>query len=190
MAELFIFSCKGDLFSSWEITEILSQRPTSGGTSISSKAWGTGKCAVWLKGRNRTKRRRSWLWSYCVPGIICMASFTRALRRMGLIGEGRVPFYKEENFNTERLGNLSKATQPVRGMDGIWSPCAVDPKPLHMQVNATPATEPCRQSRTSFTSLIGQSRVVQGAEIEVPVSRNLILPGIFVPNSEAQFKLV
>ena len=26
MAELFIFSGKGDLFSSWEITEILSQR--------------------------------------------------------------------------------------------------------------------------------------------------------------------
>lgn len=54
-----------------------------------------------------------------VPGFICMASFTRALRRMGLIWEGRVPFHGEENFNTERLGNLSKATQPVRDMDGI-----------------------------------------------------------------------
>lgn len=55
-------------------------------------------------------------------------------------------------------------------------PCASDPKPLHVQVDAAPDKKPCQQSRTLCISLMGLRRVMQGAGIEEPVSRNLYRP--------------
>lgn len=120
MAELFIFSGKGNLFSSWEISEILSQRVLHL-EEPASPLWPEEQESVLYGEEEGTEPSggNPGCGPNCVPGFICMASFTRALRRMGLIWEGRVPFHREENFNTERLGNLSKATQPVRDMDRI-----------------------------------------------------------------------
>lgn len=55
-------------------------------------------------------------------------------------------------------------------------PCASDPKPLHVQVDATPDKKTCQQSRTLCISLMGLRRVMQEAGTEEPVSRNLYRP--------------
>lgn len=40
-------------------------------------------------------------------------------KKNGIHFGGRVPFYREENLNTERLGNLSQGHTAVRDTDGI-----------------------------------------------------------------------